>query len=83
MHVVAGWSLKYIGFPDNAIPGELASEMIFNLGIIDGPFAMVWGFIAVLFYYRYGIDRKYHAQIQEQLRLKKSSQNSSNQPESV
>ena len=82
-HVVAGWALKYIGFPENAIPGELASEMIFNLGIIDGPFAMVWGFIAVLFYYRYGIDRKYHAQIQEQLRLKKSSQNSSNQPESV
>ena len=82
-HVVAGWALKYIGFPENAIPGELSSEMIFNLGIIDGPFAMVWGFIAVLFYYRYGIDRKYHAQIQEQLRLKKSSQNSSNQPESV
>ena len=82
-HVVAGWALKYIGFPENAIPGELASEMIFNLGIIDGPFAMVWGFIAVLFYYRYGIDRKYHAQIQEQLRVKKSAQSSSNQPESV
>ena len=82
-HVVAGWALKYIGFPENAIPGELSREMIFNLGIIDGPFAMVWGFIAVLFYYRYGIDRKYHAQIQKQLRVKKSAQSSSNQPESV
>ena len=82
-HVVAGLALSYIGFPENAVPGELSSEMIFQLGIIDGPFAMVWGFIAVFFYYRYGINRKYHAQIQEQLRIKKEANNSSNQPESV
>ena len=82
-HVVAGLALKYIGFPENAVPGELSGEMIFQLGIIDGPFAMVWGFIAVFFYYRYGINRKYHAQIQEQLQIKKEANNSSNQPESV
>ena len=82
-HVVAGLALSYIGFPENAVPGELSSEMIFQLGIIDGPFAMVWGFIAVFFYYRYGINRKYHAQIQEQLQIKKEANNSSNQPESV
>ena len=82
-HVVAGIALKYIGFPQNAVPGELSSEMIFKLGIIDGPFAMVWGFIAVFFYYRYGINRKYHAQIQEQLKIKKEANNSLNKPESV
>ena len=82
-HVVAGLALSYIGFPENAVPGELSSEMIFQLGIIDGPFAMVWGFIAVFFYYRYGINRKYHAQIQEQLQIKKEANNPSNQPKSV
>ena len=82
-HLVAGFALTYIGFPENAIPGELSSEMIFNLGILDGPFAMIWGLIAVIFYYRYGINRKYHAEIQAKLKLKKSAQNTSNQPESV
>ena len=82
-HVVAGLALKYIGFPENAIPGELSSDMIFNLGIVDGPFAMVWGLISIFFYYRYGINRKYHARIQEQLKLKKEAENSSNQPDSV
>ena len=82
-HVVAGLALSYIGFPENAVPGELSSEMIFKLGIIDGPFAMVWGFIAVFFYYRYGINRKYHAQIQEQLKIKREANNSLNKPESV
>ena len=80
---MAGFALKYIGFPENAIPSQLPDDLLFNLGIIDGPFAMIWGFIAIIFYYQYGINRKYHAQIQEQLRLKKSAQNSSNQPESV
>ena len=82
-HLVAGFALTYIGFPENAVPGELSSEMIFNLGILDGPFAMIWGLIAVIFYYRYGINKKYHTRIQEQLKIKRSSQNSSNQPESV
>ncbi len=82
-HLVAGFALKYIGFPENAIPDQLSEDLLFNLGIIDGPFAMIWGFIAIIFYYQYGINRKYHAQIQEQLRLKKSAQNSSKQLESV
>ena len=82
-HLVAGFALTFIGFPENAVPGELSKDMIFNLGIIDGPFAMVWGFIAVFFYYRYGINRKYHAQIQEQLKIKREANNSLNKPESV
>ena len=82
-HGVAGIALKYIEFPNKAIPGELSEDMIFNLGLLDGPFAMIWGFIAVFFYYRYRINRNYHAQIQEQLKIKREAQNSSNQPESV
>ena len=82
-HLVAGFALTFIEFPENAVPGELSKDMIFNLGIIDGPFAMIWGLIAVFFYYRYGINRRYQAQIQEQLKIKKEANNSSNQPESV
>jgi len=82
-HTVAGLALKFIEFPDKAIPGELPSDMIFNLGLVDGPFAMIWGFIAIFFYYRYRINRKYHAHIQEQLKLKKEARSSSDKVESV
>ena len=77
-HVVAGFALEYIEFPLSAIPGEVPSEKIFQLGIIDGPFAMIWGLVAVFFYYNYKINKAYHLKIQEQLRIKKEAQMSSN-----
>ena len=67
-HVVAGIALDLIEFPPNAVPGEVVAEKIFALGVVDGPFAMVWGLIAAALYARYGITRAYHAQIQRQLR---------------
>ena len=66
-HVVAGYALDYIEFPTNAVPGEIAEETIFALGIIDGPFAMVWGLVAAILYGRYAITRQYHAEIQQKL----------------
>lgn len=66
-HVVAGVALDLIEFPTQAVPGTIAPDKIFALGIIDGPFAMVWGLIAALFYAGYRIDKAYHAQIQRTL----------------
>ncbi len=43
---------------------------IFNLGLIDGPFAMIWGLIAVFFYARYKITKESHTSIKEQLAIK-------------
>jgi Na+/melibiose symporter-like transporter len=65
--VVAGIALDIIEFPTQAVPGTIAPEKIFALGIIDGPFAMVWGLIAAVFYAGYRIDKAYHAQIQRTL----------------
>ena len=66
-HVVAGIALDLIEFPTRAVPGTIASEKIFALGIIDGPFAMVWGLIAAVFYAGYRITKTYHAEIQRKL----------------
>ena len=52
-----------INFPRNAIPGEIPRETIIELGYIDGPFAMIWGFIALIFYKRYKINKAYHDEI--------------------
>jgi len=71
-HVIAGVALDFIAFPANAIPGKIPEETLFNLGLIDGPFAMIWGLIAVFFYARYKITKESHAKIRERLLLKNS-----------
>ena len=42
-HVITGVALDFIAFPSKAVPGEIAEETLFKLGLIDGPFAMIWG----------------------------------------
>jgi len=71
-HVIAGIALDLIAFPENAMPGEVPEKIIFNLGLIDGPFAMIWGLIAAFFYARYKITRQSHLKIKEKLLLRSS-----------
>jgi Na+/melibiose symporter-like transporter len=71
-HVIAGVALDFITFPENAVPGDIPEETIFNLGLIDGPFAMIWGLVAVFFYARYQITRDSHAEIRRKLLIKNS-----------
>jgi len=49
------------------VPGQVAEETIFKLGLIDGPFAMIWGLVAVFFYARYKITKESHAEIKAKL----------------
>jgi GPH family glycoside/pentoside/hexuronide:cation symporter len=71
-HVIAGVALDFIAFPSKAVPGEIAEETLFKLGLIDGPFAMIWGLIAVFFYARYKITKKLHNEIKAKLVIKNS-----------
>ena len=48
--------------------GEVSDDIIFRLGIVDGPFAMVGGVIAGLVYLGYRIDKAAHAEIQARLK---------------
>jgi Na+/melibiose symporter-like transporter len=77
-HVVAGIALDIIEFPQGVPASEIAPEKIFALGIIDGPFAMVWGLIAAVIYSGYRIDKKYHAELQRDLAARKESQTGGN-----
>ena len=69
-HVVAGLALDFINFPTNSKPGEISNETIFHLGLIDGPFAMIWGLIAAFFYARYKITKQSHQIIKADLQIK-------------
>lgn len=66
-HLLAGIAIDVIAFPVGAEPGTVPEETVFNLGLIDGPIAVIPGAIAVFFYLRYNLTRKRHADIQAEL----------------
>jgi Na+/melibiose symporter-like transporter len=58
-HVIAGFAIDfYILLPPRSVPGEVADDVIFRLGVVDGPFAMIWGVIAGAIYLGYRIDKR-------------------------
>ena len=69
--IVAGTALDIINFPSYDSDKEITQSMLFNLGILDGPFAMIWGLIAAFFYSGYKITNKYHREIRDKLEQKK------------
>ena len=69
--IVAGTALEIINFPSYDSDKEITQSMLFNLGILDGPFAMIWGLIAAFFYSGYKITNKYHREIRDKLEQKK------------
>ena len=67
-HVVAGLALQYyVMLPPNSVPGDVAPDIIFRLGIVDGPLAMIGGIIAGVVYLGYRIDKSVHEQTREAL----------------
>ena len=67
-HLVAGIALDfYIFLPAGAVPGEVPEDVLFRLGVVDGPFAMIFGLIAACIYAGYRIDHQYHADIKRRL----------------
>ena len=67
-HVVAGLALQYyVMLPPNSVPGDVAPDIIFRLGIVDGPLAMIGGIIAGVVSLGYRIDKSVHEQTREAL----------------
>ena len=80
-HIVAGIALDAVEFPIGVAASEIPPDKIFALGLIDGPFAMVWGLIAALIYTGYKIDKQTLEGIQQQLAtIKKSERNPNDIP---
>ena len=68
-HIVAGFALQYyVLLPPKSVPGEVSADIIFRLGIVDGPFAMIGGVVAGIVYLGYRINKTAHAEIREQLK---------------
>ena len=72
-HVIAGFAIEYyVLLPPGSVQGQVPEDVLFRLGVVDGPFAMIWGLIAALFYAGYRINKGDHDKIQERLRARKA-----------
>lgn len=65
--VVGGLALDFIAFPKNAVPGEVPADVIFNLGLFQGPVTSIFSLIAVILFLRYSLSREMHQKIVDQL----------------
>ncbi|MBT3562719.1 MAG: hypothetical protein HOF32_06880 [Gammaproteobacteria bacterium] len=75
-HLLAGIAIDVINFPVGAEPGSVPEETIFYLGLVEGPIAIIPGCIAIVFYMKYNLTRKKHAEIQALLKEKHQSKQS-------
>ena len=53
--------------PTGAIPGEVAADIIFRLGVVAGPCAALGAVISIFFYSNYRLSKVAHARIQAEL----------------
>jgi Na+/melibiose symporter-like transporter len=71
-HGIAAVALWLISFPDKAVPGQVDSDTIWWLGLIDSPISIIPGLIAACFYAQYRITRASYDETQRELEAKKS-----------
>jgi hypothetical protein len=69
-HVVAGIAIDVIGFPSGAKVGEVDPDVVFRLGVVDGPVTAIPALAAIYFYGRYAINRDRLHAIQAELRAR-------------
>ena len=65
--LVGGIAIDVIEFPSGVSPGEVPDSVLTQLGLLDGPIAVIPGLIAIYFYSRYTITRQQHAEIRRAL----------------
>ncbi len=65
--IIGGIVLDAIGFPTNAVPGEVDPDVIFRLGVMQGPATSIFTMLSLLLYLQYKLNRTKHAEIATQL----------------
>ena len=78
--VFGGLALDFIAFPRQAVPGTVDPEVIFNLGLVQGPLTSVFTLGGLVLYLGYKLSRSRHAEIVAELNLRKANQDQTRAP---
>ena len=68
--VAGGILLDWIAFPRGAVMGSIPADIVWQLGLIEGPATSVFMLGGLVLYLRYRIDRKRHAEILRSLKVR-------------
>ena len=72
--VIAGWALEFIDWPtgsDIRTAADVPPETLMNLGLFYGPLIASLGFISVIFYTQYRLTPERHAEMLEELAVRR------------
>jgi GPH family glycoside/pentoside/hexuronide:cation symporter len=61
--IAGGIALDIIQLPKGAVAGTLDNDLVWWLGFLEGPASSVFSFMGILFFLRYKIDSRQHAEI--------------------
>ncbi len=77
---LAGITLSFIAFPTDldVVPGAVAPETLFKLGLAFGPGVAIFGLLCVVAMSRYGINKAKHEQTLTTLSQRRAEANQSN-----
>jgi Na+/melibiose symporter-like transporter len=78
--MVGGFVLDLIQFPANATPGSVDPDVIFRLGVAQGPATSIFTLLSMFFYFQYKLDRRQHALIAAQLATRREAATASPKP---
>ncbi|MFP6804849.1 MAG: MFS transporter [Pseudomonadales bacterium] len=70
--VIGGLALDFIAFPKNAVPGQVHPDVIFNLGLFQGPATSVFSLLALSLFFKYALSREKHVQIVQELERRRA-----------
>jgi len=69
--IIGGFALDFIAFPRNAVPGAVDADVIFNLGLFQGPITSVFSLGGLVLYLGYKLSRSRHEEIAMELARRK------------
>ena len=70
--MLGGLALDFIMFPKKALPGTVDPDVIFNLGLVQGPLTSIFTLLGLGLYLRYKLTRSRHAEIVAELDKRRS-----------
>jgi len=70
--VIGGLALDTIAFPKTALPGSVDADVIWNLGLVQGPLTSLFSFAGLLLYMGYRLSRSRHEEIVQALADRKA-----------
>lgn len=78
--IVGGIALDLIAFPKKALPGTVDPDVIFNLGLVQGPLTSIFTLMGLLLYLGYRLTRERHEEIVVELNQQRSKYDTGTQP---